>query len=321
MCEAGTAFLKAIQDDAAAQQAMQRVKEKLAAWKVGLEVFGDVEREVQKSAEVLAAKSELEEAWAEVTATNDQWQQTYGVPFPKDADDWKRLAVRAGLPANYVRKGRWTGDDVLAIIEGYLLRQKDNAGVAAAVATQTGNTDSEDDDAQEQCLHERVLNILSSMATYIERTPRTFLNLDEPAIRNLFLTQLNGHFGGCATGETENGNGKTDILVRVKNRNVFIGECKFWDGRKKFDETIDQLLEYLTYRDRRCAILVFNRQKNTTSVADRMHEAMKDRKEFVEVVEEQSRGPWRYYFRAPGDPERRILITTLLFDIPTESEQ
>jgi hypothetical protein len=29
-------------------------------------------------------------------------------------------------------------------------------------------------------------------------------------------------------GETENGAGKTDILVRYEDRNAFIGECKFW---------------------------------------------------------------------------------------------
>jgi hypothetical protein len=32
-------------------------------------------------------------------------------------------------------------------------------------------------------------------------------------------------------GETVNGKGKTDILVRHHGQTAFIGECKFWDGR------------------------------------------------------------------------------------------
>jgi hypothetical protein len=50
-------------------------------------------------------------------------------------------------------------------------------------------------------------------------------------------------------GETENGAGKTDILVRYEDRNVFIGECKFWHGQKKLSEAIDQLLSYTVWRD------------------------------------------------------------------------
>ena len=39
---------------------------------------------------------------------------------------------------------------------------------------------------------------------------------------------------GQATGETFNAAGKTDILLRIDGKNVFIGECKFWKGPKAF---------------------------------------------------------------------------------------
>jgi hypothetical protein len=38
---------------------------------------------------------------------------------------------------------------------------------------------------------------------------------------------LNSHYEGAATGETFNGTGKTDILVRHGLDNAFIGQCKF----------------------------------------------------------------------------------------------
>jgi hypothetical protein len=55
--------------------------------------------------------------------------------------------------------------------------------------------------------------------------------------------------------------GKTDILIRIDGKNIFIAECKFWTGPKGFTETIDQLLGYLSWRDTKAAIVMFNRKK------------------------------------------------------------
>jgi len=51
-------------------------------------------------------------------------------------------------------------------------------------------------------------------------------------------------------GETENGDGKTDIFVRYRDRNAFIGECKIWSGESRFSDAIDQLLSYTVPRGR-----------------------------------------------------------------------
>src|SRR5205807_579707 len=114
-----------------------------------------------------------------------------------------------------------------------------------------------------------------SLSLVIERNPASFSTMDEESIRDNILLQLNGHYEGMATGETFNSSGKTDILVRVNDRNIFIAECKFWHGPKKFEETIDQLFDrYLTWRDCKCALIVFNRQKNSSLAAQKMHETM-----------------------------------------------
>ena len=90
----------------------------------------------------------------------------------------------------------------------------------------------------------------------MERSPQTFAKLTEEEIRDFFLIQLNGHYQGNATGETFNGAGKTDILIRYKNANAFIAECKFWSGQKKMTETINQLMGYITWRDTKTAITI-----------------------------------------------------------------
>jgi len=169
---------------------------------------------------------------------------------------------------------------------------------------------------QEQ--YEHILGILRSMALVIERNPSSFSSLDEEAIRDHFLLQLNGHYEGGATGETFNRSGKTDILIRQADRNVFIAECKFWNGAKKFDEAIDQLLGYLTWRDCKCALLVFNRNKDSTAVAEKIHETMQNRKEHRKTIRFAVDTDSQYIFVKSDDPGREVTITTQLFDVPSD---
>jgi hypothetical protein len=86
-----------------------------------------------------------------------------------------------------------------------------------------------------------ILDIMSNMALVMERSPSAFASIDEEDLRQHFLVQLNGQYEGQATGETFNYQGKTDILLRVDGRNIFIAECKYWRGAKSYVETILQV--------------------------------------------------------------------------------
>lgn len=166
--------------------------------------------------------------------------------------------------------------------------------------------------------YEHILEIMHSMSLVIERSPASFASLDEEAIRTHFLIQLNGHYEGDASGETFNASGKTDILIRVDNRNVFIAECKFWRGPKSFSDAIEQLLSYLSWRDLKCALLIFNKTKDSSKIKEKMHEIMSQRPEHRKTVKHVPEGNSRYIFVKESDPAREIVITTLLFDLPIE---
>lgn len=90
--------------------------------------------------------------------------------------------------------------------------------------------------------YQHILDVIDGMVKVMERSPKAFRNIDEEVLRTHFLVQLNGHYEGGATGETFNYEGKTDILIRSEDRNIFIAECKFWGGPAKLTETLDQLL-------------------------------------------------------------------------------
>ena len=168
--------------------------------------------------------------------------------------------------------------------------------------------------AEAECNH--ILEIMRSMSLVMERSPKAFATLDEEAIRTHFVLQLNGHYEGGATGETFNASGKTDILIRVEDKNVFIAECKFWHGQKAFNAAIDQLLGYLTWRDAKCALLVFNKRKGSVEVSRKMHEEMEKRLERRATVKHDPNGDSTYIFVRESEPGREITITTQLYDIP-----
>ncbi len=96
--------------------------------------------------------------------------------------------------------------------------------------------------------------------------PAVFAPLGEEDIRAFFLAYLNARYQGTATGETFNAAGKTDIIVQVGGRTVFIAECKIWKGGDAFVEALNQLLSYLTWRDTKTALVIFNRNKNLSAV-------------------------------------------------------
>jgi hypothetical protein len=114
--------------------------------------------------------------------------------------------------------------------------------------------------------YEHILSIMRSMVHVMERSPKAFAEMGEEDLRSHFLVQLNGQYQGRATGETFNYQGKTDILIREGDRNVFIAECKIWKGEAELLKAVDQILGYLHWRDTKAALLVFNRNKAFSDV-------------------------------------------------------
>jgi hypothetical protein len=165
--------------------------------------------------------------------------------------------------------------------------------------------------------YEEILRIMRNMVQVMELSPHAFHGMGEEDLRSHFLVQLNGVFAGQATGETFNFQGKTDILIRVDGKNVFIAECKFWKGEKAFLETIDQLLSYLSWRDTKAAVLVFNRNADFSAVLARIAEATPKHPNFKRDLGKSGESTFRYVFSQPSDANREITLTVMAFDVPT----
>jgi hypothetical protein len=164
--------------------------------------------------------------------------------------------------------------------------------------------------------YQHILRVIENMTHVMERSPKAFAEMGEETIRQHILVQLNGHFEGQATGETFNHQGKTDILIRVQDRNIFVAECKVWRGEKQFAETIDQILGYLSWRDSKAAIILFNRNKGFSEVLAKVQAATNSHPNRKEGPKAEGETRLRYVFSNPSDMGREIVLTVLAFDIP-----
>ena len=163
--------------------------------------------------------------------------------------------------------------------------------------------------------YERILSLIRSMGRTIERDPSAFVDLDEEALRSVFLATLNSHFEGRATGETFNASGKTDILIREKDRNIFIAECKFWRGPKSLLEAVDQVLAYSTWRDSKTAIILFVKQQDFSSVLEKIPSTIAGHKNFKSGFAKGATGEFRGSLHQVSDPSRELIVTILAFHL------
>lgn len=164
--------------------------------------------------------------------------------------------------------------------------------------------------------YEHILTVINSMSAVMERSPKAFKAMGEEDIRWLFLVPLNGHYEGQATGETFNYEGKTDILIRVKDKNIFVAECKIWDGPDLMAKTIDQILSYTSWRDTKTAILIFNRNKDFSAILKKIDEVASKHPNCKKQLPFNPENGYRYLYHHPNDRNRELTLTILAFDVP-----
>jgi hypothetical protein len=157
----------------------------------------------------------------------------------------------------------------------------------------------------------------------LEKFQSMYQNLDEEKFRDFFLPHLNAiskkHSG---TGETFNKKGKTDILIQDNDsNNVFIAECKLWNGQAELKKAVDQLLErYVNWRDERTAIIIFNKEvKGFSDVISKAIDALKGHPRFETFIGHRKDSSYSFIFNHPEDSKKTVKLELILFNC-TQSE-
>ena len=162
-----------------------------------------------------------------------------------------------------------------------------------------------------------IIKVIGDFGRELERHPSVYNNKDEEALRDLFLMLLSPHFQSVS-GETFNKKGKTDILIRHEGHNVFVAECKIWNGASEFSKALDQLLSYLTWRDSKTALLIFVRNAQIAPVLASLQKAARAHPCFVGADDEKSNqesGHFAFEFHLPGDSSRSVRVMAMAFHL------
>jgi len=165
--------------------------------------------------------------------------------------------------------------------------------------------------------YENILTVIRHVGRAFETTPQTFAIHDEEELRDIILAHLNGHYKGDASGETFRRSGKTDIRIEADDRAAFVAECKVWKGPKTIANSIEQLLSYLTWRDCKTAIIIFNKEvAGFTDILQKTQPAVESHPRFVKMVKASDQeGEWQCIFKSKEDDARLVQVHVFLFNL------
>lgn len=162
-----------------------------------------------------------------------------------------------------------------------------------------------------------ILKAINEIGKSFERLPSNYEGKDEEGLRDLFLSPLSLTFESASiSGETFNKKGKTDILIKYENSNVFVAECKFWRGPKTHTDTINQLLSYLTWRDSKTAIIYFVDNKNLQPVLDAINLQTPQHRCCINAIANINEAWFNYHFTMLEDQTRGVEMAILIFHFP-----
>lgn len=167
--------------------------------------------------------------------------------------------------------------------------------------------------------YRKILKLINDVGKNFERMPSVYKDKGEEALRDHILMTLDPNFEfGSASGETFNKTGKTDIQLRHDSSVIFIAECKFWSGEKKYLATIDQLLGYLTWRDTKASVIVFVRQKDFTAILEKIKSETGNHPNHLGFVDKPDENWFNFRFHINGDRNREVKLAVQLYHLPND---
>ena len=163
--------------------------------------------------------------------------------------------------------------------------------------------------------YNNIKKIISQACISYERTASTINKLEEEEIRDLLLANLNTHYDSLATGEAFSKTGKTDIRIQFNNKAAYIAECKIWHGASEFNKAIGQLFGYITWRDVKTSLIIFNKNnKDFQALLQKVNDELQNN-ELCMSCKRTSQNNWQCTFKKNIESEEKIKLNILVCDI------
>jgi hypothetical protein len=187
-----------------------------------------------------------------------------------------------------------------------------------SIGLKTNQDGSSDEPGISSEIFTDIIAILRFMGRTFEETAQTFSKLKEDDLRNVFLASLNGYFEGELSGEMFRKGGKADICIKEKNKSAFVAECKIWHGQKSVSEALNQLLGYLTWRDCKASLIIFNKENaNFSKLLTETPDAIRKHSLFIREPQKISKfeGEWDFVIKNGDNTNREIMLHVFVFNL------
>lgn len=163
--------------------------------------------------------------------------------------------------------------------------------------------------------YNEIVQLVNSLGVNLERSSERLRGLDEESLRDTILIALNSVYRGMASAEAFNKEGKTDILIKYQDKNIFIAECKIWRGNAYFTGGIAQLLSYLTWRDSKTSYIIFSKNQDVKTVIEESKALLEAHANYIAKSKEISDSCVTYRFKQIVGTTSECLITLHVFDL------
>jgi hypothetical protein len=161
-----------------------------------------------------------------------------------------------------------------------------------------------------------LVNFIDQYVRQFEVSPKTYAAMGEEELRDLLVGMMNTNYPGSTTAETFSKLGKTDISLRVDSGHVLVCECKFWSGAKAYGEAIDQLFDYLTWRQNYGVLIHFCKLKEMSRAVSEAKRATSEHGSFTGrslVEHSETRFTSRHFH--PQDADKLLEVHHLFIDL------
>lgn len=161
-----------------------------------------------------------------------------------------------------------------------------------------------------------VVEIIKNAGKGFEITPHVYNLLKEEYLRDIILGFLNAIFTLGATGESFVKKGKTDIHIVIGEGSLLTAECKKWDGLKLYSETIDQLFDYLIWRQNFGIIITFSKRLNFSEIVSKAKEVTIEHPTIrSKKIKDIGESHFITQHNFPDDAKKTVTLHHLLFNL------
>lgn len=180
---------------------------------------------------------------------------------------------------------------------------------------QTGEVDP----SLEMETYDEIIGIINSLGINLERSCQRLRSQGEEPLRDTILGALGSVYKGMVSAESFNKEGKTDILLKHRDHNIFLAECKIWSTENIFTNGVAQLLSYLTWRDTKTSYIIFSKNKDVKNVIDKAKKLLEAHPNFISKVRDVSHSCVIYRFMINLESMNECFLTLHVFDLESDA--